>query len=183
VRRRTLTLRAIALLSAGSAAVHQLRYAIGYGNDASHALAAHPHGYLGLALPAVATVTLIALASVLMRVAETPAASTRSRMPLPLVWLGSTLALAAIFGVQETLEGASAVAGGGWIGLVLALPAGLLVALALRGADVARVRVAAAKFRIQIVAATAPPRAPERHPGRLLDLRLGARAPPPSFVA
>jgi hypothetical protein len=36
--------RSLALLGAASAAIHQLRYAIGYGDGASAALAAHPHG-------------------------------------------------------------------------------------------------------------------------------------------
>jgi hypothetical protein len=175
--------RAIALFGAASAAIHQLRYAIGYGAGAQHELAAHPHGYLEAALPAIATAAAIALAAALIRVARGESAG-RARSPsLPAVWIGCTLALAAIFGVQETLEGAGAFAGGGWIGLALAVPAGLLVAVALRGSDAADLRVRGAALRIRVVASSFVGIRAATGPARLLDLRFGARAPPQSWVA
>jgi hypothetical protein len=139
VKGRAPTVRAIALLAAASAAIHQLRYAIGYGDAAPHQLAAHGHGYLALVLPGVVTALLIALAAWLVRVAGASPRRHGEAHPRALtgLWLGCTLALAAIFGIQETLEGSSAIAASGWIGLVLAVPAGLLVALAVRGADAA----------------------------------------------
>jgi hypothetical protein len=174
--------RAIALLGAGSAAIHQLRYAIGYGDGSAAALAAHPHGYFGALLPGIATAAVIALAAVLMRLARGSSREHARRASLPLLWLACSCTLAAIFTVQETLEGAGAFSGGGWIGLALALPAGLLVALALRGADAGEVQLAAGIARVSIVATSTLASAPDWRPGRVLDLRLGARAPPPVSV-
>jgi hypothetical protein len=187
---RRLTVRAIALLGAGSAAVHQLRYGIGFGNAAPHVLAAHGHGYLAVALPAAMTAALIALAAALQRVAGAPREGgapqrdgDRVRASLAALWLAAALALALIYGVQETLEGSGAFTGGGWIGLALAIPAGLLVALALRGADAAEaLRARGPAVRVFVVhgSARTPRRCVLRQ--RLTDLRLGARAPPLSFV-
>jgi hypothetical protein len=183
VRRRNPTLRAITLLGAGSAAVHELRYAIGFGTSAPHALAAHPHGYLSVALPGILTATLIALASVAMRAAGARRESVPQRVPLVALWLACTTVLAAIFAVQETLEGAGAIANGGWIGLALAVPAGLLVALALRGADaVEALRTRGAALLGFAVAAAVPVPAALTFFARLTPVRCGARAPPPAFV-
>lgn len=188
MRGRRLTVRAIALLGAGSAAVHQLRYAIGYGSAAPHVLAAHGHGYLEVALPGVMTAAVIALAAGLQRVAGARREgggrdAQRLRASLPALWLTAAVALAVIYGAQETLEGSGAVAGGGWIGLALAIPGGLLVALALRGADAAEaLRAPGAALRAFVVHAA--PRASRRSAlrQRLTDLRLRARAPPVASV-
>ncbi|HEX6715095.1 MAG TPA: hypothetical protein VF066_17015, partial [Thermoleophilaceae bacterium] len=69
MRGRRLTVRAIALFGAGAVAIHQLRYAIAYGDSAPTVLAAH-HTYMDLALPAVATVFVFALAAMLIRIAR-----------------------------------------------------------------------------------------------------------------
>jgi hypothetical protein len=185
VRRRTFTVRAIALLGAASAAIHQLRYAIGYGDGASRALAAHPHGYLTTLLPGIATALVITLAAALMRLARRGSAREGgvdvARASLPTMWLACAVALAAIFSIQETLEGAGAAAHGGWIGLALALPVGLLVALALRGADAATVRAPGATLRVRLVV-LAPVRIRARTGrARLLDLRIRSRGPPPAL--
>lgn len=172
-----LTVRAIALLSASSAAIHQLRYAIGYGDAAPHALAEHPHAYMTFALPAVMTIALVSLALALMRVARGSSAPRGRRPPLWLVWLACSVALASIFGVQETLEGSGAVAGGGWIGLALAIPAGLLVALALRGAQEAEVRVPAL-VRIRALIGIRVFSAPPSLVMRTAHMQLSARGPP-----
>ena len=177
-RARPLTLRAVALLTAGSAAIHQLRYAIGYGPAADHELAAHGHGYLDVALPMVVAVTILATAAVVVRFARggstpRPPASFRA------LWLGSVVVLAAIYGIQESLEGAAAIAGSGWIGLALAVPAGLLVALAIRGVQAAEAlapRRAALHFRT-FLAAVASHR-PRLRADRGASRSLGARAPP-----
>jgi hypothetical protein len=173
-----LTVRAFALLGAGSAAIHQLRYAIGYGDAAPQALAAHGHGYLDAAFPGLATAGLIALAGVLMRLARGRRAASGERGSLLALWLTCAFVLAAVYGIQETLEGAGAVAGGGWIGLVLAIPAGLLVALGLRGADAAELRLRAPLLHLRVVAASAGTAYVAGRPPRAVDLRLGARAPP-----
>jgi hypothetical protein len=181
VKGRRLTVRAIALLGAGSAAVHQLRYAIAYGDGAPHQLAAHGHGYLDVALPGVAIATILVLAAGLMRVARArPVIAGSSLLGL---WLACAVALAAIYGLQETLEGAGAVAGGGWIGLALALPAGLLVALALRGSDAAELRVPGVSLRLHVVRVHPGAERILAAPTRLPVVRLSARAPPlGSFV-
>jgi hypothetical protein len=182
VRGRTLTVRAIGLLGAGAVAVHQLRYAIAYGNAAPDALAAHNHSYFGLALPTVATVFVIALSAMLIRLAHGRAATPGRRTPFALLWLCCALTLGAIYGIQETLEGAGALAGGGWIGFALAFPAGLLVAVAIRGSDSAAIALDPVLPRIRAVVLAAPGIHPVAVPRRVLDLRLGARAPPPAFV-
>src|SRR3954453_6659611 len=144
-------MRALPLFAAAAVAVHQLRYAIAYGNQAPHELAAHNHGYFGFALPAVATVFVIGLAAVLIRIARGRADHPGRRTPLLALWLCCALALGAIYGVQETLEGAGALAGGGWIGFALAFPAGLLGALASRGADAAELRLHPVALLIRVV--------------------------------
>lgn len=184
MRGRALTVRSIALFGAGSAAVHELRYLIGYGGGASRALAAHPHDYLSVALPAVITATLITLAAVLMRAAGAcRPASRQVRVGLAGLWLGCAVLLAAIYGIQETLEGAGAFAGSGWVGFALAVPAGLLVALALRGADVAeQLGSPGAALRIFVACAVARSARPLLAPRRMSVARIRARGPPLAFV-
>lgn len=179
VRRRTHPLRALALLGAGAVAIHQLRYAIAYGNTAPQELAAH-HAYFDLALPGVATVFVVALAGVLIRIARGRAAAPHRRTSLAALWLCCALALGTIYGVQETLEGAGALASGGWIGFALAFPAGLLVALAIRGADAAEIRMPAVVLRAAPVRATRFRVSATSPRSRLAGSRLRARAPPVS---
>jgi hypothetical protein len=182
VKRATSPLRAIALLAAGSAAVHQTRYTIGYGTGAGRELAAHGHGYLTIAMPLVVAAVIFAMAVLLLRIARgRPAHSGGS---LAARWVASSSAIALVFAVQESLEGAGAVANGGWIGLVLALPAGLLVALALRGASAAEPAAGPGPL-VGFTALLAAPAsaAPTRHCGRIASRAGGARAPPlPSVV-
>ena len=66
VRRRTHPLRALALLGAGAVAIHQLRYAIAYGNTAPQELAAH-HAYFDLALPLLRPGALVLVDNVLWK--------------------------------------------------------------------------------------------------------------------
>jgi hypothetical protein len=175
-------LRALALFGAGAVAIHQLRYAIAYGDGASHELAAHNHAYFGVALPAVATVFVIALAAVLVRIARGRAATPGRRTPLAVLWLCCALTLGTIYGVQETFEGAGALAGGGWLGFALAFPAGFLVALALRGADAAELIVPGALLRIRTAVAERIASRPDAPSVRLAGRSFGARAPPHSCV-
>jgi hypothetical protein len=183
VRARTLTPRAAALLAAGSVAIHQLRYAIGYGPAADHELAVHEHGYLEVALPVVVALTVLALAAVLLRFAR---GGSRPRPPASFgpLWLGSVVVLAAIYGIQESVEGAGVIAGGGWIGLALAVPAGLLVAIAIKGASAAdegiRARRPALGFHNFVEAASSG--RTRLGAGRVGASGLGARAPPLASV-
>jgi hypothetical protein len=180
VRGRRLTLRAIALLGTASAAVHQLRYAIGYGDAAPHQLAAHGHAYLDVAMPGIATAAMIVLAAALMQVPR--ARPTTQGRSLASLWVACAVTLAAIYGLQETLEGSGAVTGGGWIGLALALPAGLLVALALRGSDTADLRVRGVSLRLHVVGLHGVAEHVHPAPARLPGFCLGARAPPFGLV-
>jgi hypothetical protein len=159
-------------------AVHQLRYAIAYGPAADHELAVHEHGYLEVALPVVVALTVLALAAVLLRFAR---GGSRPRPPASFgpLWLGSVVVLAAIYGIQESVEGAGVIAGGGWIGLALAVPAGLLVALAVRGVHAAEAlapRRAALRFTTFLAAVI--PHRPRLRAGTGASRSLGARAPP-----
>ena len=165
-------------MGAASAAIHQLRYAIGYGEGASSSLAAHPHGYLVAAMPGLATAAMIALAAILMRASG--GSRIRRQRSFMWTWIGCAFALAAIYGAQETLEGAGAVAAGGWIGLALAVPAGLLVALAIRGADAgAPARVVLAWVVTRIIARVA---AAQERQARAFVRLVRARGPPQAFV-
>jgi hypothetical protein len=182
VRRRAPTARTAALVAGGSAVIHQLRYAIGYGDDAHQALAVHNHAYLGALLPVVLAGVVLAMTLALLRVARggrdaRPRSFTR-------LWLGSSAALALIFTVQESLEGAGAFGGGGWIGLALAVPAGFLIALALRGADAAEPAAGRAPLTgFTVLMDRLPGRPRGLSAGRAAVPGRGARAPPPaSFV-
>jgi hypothetical protein len=177
VRGRALTLRAIAPVAAGSAAIHQARYALGGGGQQ----AAHAHEYLGVALPVVLAALVLALGAILMRVARgRPASSSRS---LWVVWAVAAVALGTVFAVQESIEGAAVIAGGGWIGLALAVPAGLLVALLLRGAAVAEARPEPGPLLgFLAVMDAVPAMAAHVGDGRPAASAGGARAPPIAFV-
>lgn len=194
MRRRALTVRAIALLAAGSAAVHQLRYVIGYGPRAGHELATQGHTYLGVALPLVAATTIIALAAALMRLAGGTRAGDRRRVHWLALWAAATAALALIYITQETAEGliatghpsglAAFAGGGAWLGLALSVPAGLLMALALRGFAAAPEALARRTPR-PLARAVAPARliVPALLPlARVVASGLGARAPPAASV-
>ncbi len=173
----------MALVGAASAVVHQLRYAVGYGSGAGHALAAHPHAYMSAALPGVLTAVLIALAAFAMQAAGMRRTADSAPVRFTTLWALCALALAVIFTTQETLEGAGAIAGGGWIGLALAVPAGLLVALALRGARAAE---SVRSLTVELVRVCWPaPRAdgiPAQLHARLIPLLLRVRGPPRALL-
>lgn len=157
------TFRLAALLGAGTFAVHQARYALGYGGEASRALADQGHAYLIALGPLVAGAVMLALAGLIRRVARGASApSPRLRV----LWPAATTALVATYAVQESVEGALAAhhpmgaAGlfghGGWLALPLAALVGLAVALAMRGARTAT----------QLAAVRRPWRAPRLHAPR-----------------
>lgn len=154
---RAWILRATALLGAGSFAVHQARYALGYRGDASDALAAQGHSYLVLLGPLLVGALLPVVAGLVHRAARGTAA------PLPrfaVLWAAFAAGILFVYCVQESVEGAlssghpagvaAVLAHGGWIALPLSLVAGLVIALVLRGARAA--------------GGLAPPRRPWRPP-------------------
>lgn len=191
MRARARTLRAIALLAAGSAAVHQLRYAIGYGPHAGHALTAQGHAYLDLLLPFLAALALVALA---WMVRAPIAAAPGRRLSLRRTWATAFAALVGAYFAQELLEGvfaaghptglAGVLGSDGWTAIVLAAPISLLVALGLRG-DEALAPRALGRMRARPVDATpflaAMPAAAPVRPA--LAGPLPARGPPLLRVA
>jgi hypothetical protein len=173
VEARSWHLRTAALLGVGAFAVHQLRFAIPYGHEASHALAVQGHAYLLPVAPVLVGVLLLAFAHLLGAVARgARAPAVRFRR----LWLGASICLTAVYSLQELIEGlvspghpggVQGVAGhGGWLALPLSIAIGLAIALLTRGAAVAaRARRAGRPWR-----APAPP----------APLMLGA--PPASFL-
>jgi hypothetical protein len=155
------TLRGTALIAAGALTLHELRYLV------APAEGAGGHGYLPFAGLAVAVVLALAFAQLTRRVARARRTGTGDSRGLGfgLAWLLSTISLAAIFLVQELLEGALAdgraggleavAAGGTWMALPLAVAVGAIVALALIAA------------RAVVVAAAR--RSPHRRPRRECD--------------
>lgn len=143
MKARALTLRAVALLAAGAAGVHQLRYALSYGDDAGRALAVQGHAYLDLVLPFVAALGLVALATML----RAPLPSENGRVSLRRAWACAFVALVVAYCAQELLEGLLAnghpagfvgvFGGGGWFAVPIAAVVALLVALGMRGAPLA----------------------------------------------
>src|SRR5919107_1247373 len=123
-----LSLRAGAMLAAGSLAVHELRFLAGYGGEG----AVGGHGYLAWGAPLLALLIAAACGAWLAPGGRFGAA-----------WIGATCSLLATYVLQETIEGVTSsghpglLAHGGWIALPAALLVGGLVALTLRGAQAA----------------------------------------------
>ena len=179
------SLRASALLAAGSLAVHELRYAAGYGEPA----AVGGHGYLAIVAPLVAIALAAACGAWIASVGR--AAGPRARASL--TWAGATGVVLAVFTVQESLEALTAgghpglLAHGGWLALPLAVGVGGLIALALCGATAAEGTAADAARPWSPLAAggapapadfTLPSVAPAAPRPRVLARRLAGRAPP-----
>ncbi len=146
-------LRASALLACSALVVHELRYLVGWGSQAEHALASHGHSYLGLATPLTLLVLTAAFAAFLSKLTRGGSPAEGAPIRLWKVWLTAWLALLAIYTCQELVEGALSpghpsglpglIEASGWTALPLAAAFGGLVALLLRGAEAALARVAA----------------------------------------
>jgi hypothetical protein len=143
--------RATSVLVIGALALHELRYALGYGSEAQEALARHGHAYMDQLVPALVALSVALGAAALLgplsrRVARSgtgPALLRRAALYAGL--------LLAVFSAQELAEGwlaaghpggLEAVLGhGGWIAVPLALGLGAAAALATRGLERAGVRL------------------------------------------
>jgi hypothetical protein len=190
--RSVLAGRGFVLFPAAAYAVHQLRYELGFGSGSASALAAQGHGYLDSLAPWIAVLLALGFGSFLARLAR--AASGRAEVA-PGRSLTSLAAVAwallfLAYAVQEWLEGVFAAghpAGlpgifghGGWWAIPLSALAALLVAAALRLAEVA----------VEVVSRLAARRVPAGPPLLLRPLsvtavacsplacRLAGRAPP-----
>ena len=174
--------RGVVFLPAAALLVHQLRYSLTYGAQASNELADTGHAYLSAAVPWIVMLTAAVAATFAVRRRVGAHRSLVER------WLGASAALVVFFVLQETLEGIfatghpggfSGVFGhGGWWAIPVALVVGLALALLLRVADalarpaVARpvyrgatpsfFPVAVAPLRVRPLATAAAGRAPPR---------------------
>jgi hypothetical protein len=184
---RPVTWRSLALLAAAALALHELRYEI--------APQAHEarHGYLSWVTPIVATLVALGAGAYVLALARArEAKGPVSAVPparFAALWPAASIALAAMYGVQELVEGvlaaghaagaAAAVAHGGWVGFLLAPALGALVAVLLRGADAVLARVA--RGAPEHGFAAPPPGRPEASVFLALDplaRNLAGRGPP-----
>lgn len=179
-------LRLTALLGVGAFGLHQLRYLLAHGEESGAALAREGHAYLGMLVPLVAI--LLGAAALdfgigLLRARhEGPSAKAR--------WIAISTALLCIYVCQESFEGvlvaqhesglAAVVGSGGWMALPLGVAIGGIVALLLRGAQLA----IAARRRTRPCAGSslgplaALPDSSDLQNRNLLARHLAGRAPP-----
>ena len=190
MRRLPLHVRGIALLGAGALAVHELRLLAACGRHAE-ACGDGP-AYLAYAGPIVAALLACALGLLIAEIVRPSRAVAARQVSFTARWALCAGALAAIYTVQEAVEGAvspehlsgaaAVVGAGGWWGLLFAPLVGALVALALKGAD-AVVELARLRPRVRppiarpLAALTLRP-ASLVVPAALFAGPLGARAPP-----
>ena len=180
-------LRVLALLGVGALAVHEARFALASLWAEPAQRTGHAHGYLGL-------LAVVALLGLLAAVAQLVCALLRrSTGPVPRAvrlrraWLGLTLALLAVYGVQEVVEGAlagesaltAALGAGGWIALPLSAAVGWLGALLLCGAAAVLAHATGRRSHRRRPRRTSrrpvPLALPRQHP---LARHLAGRAPP-----
>jgi hypothetical protein len=180
----SLSLRAGALLAAGSLAVHELRYLVGYGDEGGTATAGHD--YLAWVAPLVALGLAVACGAWLARIGR------RDGSAPTVTWLGATLSLAGTYGVQETIEALTApghpglLAHDGWVAVPIVVAVGALIALLLQGVCAvdrmaARAAHPVAPLRAEPVAPlalTLPAAACLAPRPRGLARRVAGRAPP-----
>jgi hypothetical protein len=188
--------RAVALLTLGALALHQLRYTLAFGETAPAALHDHGHDYLALIAPALATIAVAVAASATLARALR-GASSGARRAVPSRALHYAAALLAVYAAQELTEGALSpghpsglpglVAEGGWIAMPLALALGLIAALVARVLDRVEEELAVPARRPRLPrppAATPslPATSSTRPPLAALTIAFGlARRPPPAL--
>jgi hypothetical protein len=191
-------LRGAALMPAAALLVHQLRYELAYGGDATRALGAQGHAYLSSLTPWIVLLAALALGASLGALVQRwargdAAAAGAPRLAGLRVWLLASLGLLAIYAGQELLEGAFAaghasglaavLGGGGWWALPAALAVGGALTLALcagaaveRMADRAPLRLT---LRVALAAARAAlPSMPALAACAPLARAAAGRAPP-----
>ena len=147
VRARIAAWAYVALLPPAAFAVHQLRYMLAYGGDASIELQRTGHSYLHSFVPWLVLLLALATGGFLRALGRAFAGHTspaRFTLSLTALWLTCSVGLVAIFACQEFLEGLFATghpAGltgifgyGGWWSIPIALCIGLVLAALLHGA-------------------------------------------------
>ena len=149
-------LRPATVVAAGAIAVHQLRYLVGYGSEASGALQEQGHAYLTGLLPILALLGGLTLLGTI--VAGLAGADARRARRSPLVRaLAYVAAILVVFGVQEIAEGvlvsahpegiAAIVSHGGLVAIPLAFALGSLAVFAVRGLEAVEERLAGGPAR------------------------------------
>jgi hypothetical protein len=186
--------RGLLLVPVGAFVVHQLRYRIAYGPQASVQLAAQGHSYLASFAPWLVLLLCLATGSFLARIAQALATGrpTARRRSFGAVWAVSSGLLIAIYAVQEFLEGlvaaghpaglAGILGHGGWWAGVAAVAVGAVIALLLQVATVvvdafARAATNRRRARLLLVPLRAAASASVVRPRPLATARAG-RAPP-----
>jgi hypothetical protein len=136
-----------ALLPPAAFAVHQLRYVLAYGSNASAELQRTGHSYLHSFVPWVVLTVALAVGGFLWALGRAFAGQTslpRFTLSFSALWLACAAALVAIYAGQEFLEGIFATghpAGligifgyGGWWSIPVAACVGLVLAAVFHGA-------------------------------------------------
>lgn len=188
-RARRASGRGLVLLPAGAFVVHQLRYWLTYGPQASTQLADQGHAYLGSIVPWLVLATGAALGGRLVSVAAGRGSATRVR-PFVAVWAACAFALVAIYTAQESLEGMLAqghpggIAGvfghGGWwsvpvsVGIAFAIALLVRVGAALEGVVTRSPKLSFAPSPLR----ARRPRTPHLVAFRPLAAAAAGRAPP-----
>jgi hypothetical protein len=175
--------------------LHQARYFVGHGGEASEALARDGHAHMGVALPvtlaAALLVTMITLVVAAFARPHRPRGPTRD---LRVRAIEFAVVLFAVFCMQELVEGAlsashpggfEALFGhGGAAALPLAVVLGCLVSLTADALGAAEQRVAGSLARIRLIPPSAPRSSYRPDVEQLAELGLVfgfARRPPPSL--
>jgi hypothetical protein len=170
--RATTALRTSAIVALGAFAVHQLRYAVTDGTGA-----AETHAYLATLFP-----LLLGLVASGVIGSFALAARTGNSRGERLSWAHCTVALLAIFVVQESAEGSALLAREGWVVVPIAVAVGRVVCWLLALVD-------AVERKLVVAERPSVPRAPASIGGPRGVARLGlahdslafglARRPPP----
>lgn len=195
MRRRHSQRLGVALFPFGAVAVHQLRYQLAFGADASRELADQGHAYLHELTPWIVLAVAAGAGGLLARLARAwrSGESERGRC-LAALWALTSAALFSIYVGQEFLEGllagghpqglAGILGDGGLWALPASIAVGGLLALLVRGGRALVARVARLGRRRPRVAAARAPKGAVR-PARVALPRLAplagasaGRAPP-----
>jgi hypothetical protein len=187
--------RAVALLGAGSIIVHELRYVLAYGDGAGAALAEQGHSYLPFVEALVALLAGLALVRFGLSLARAVGGVAPPSAPPTFgrTWLGTTVALVAVYTLQEGFEGAfapghpSGLIGifghGGWTTILLSLAVGAVIAgllvMAKRAIELVVARAAAWRPpRVTACLSWTLPATPRGSSLGVLARNLAGRAPP-----
>jgi hypothetical protein len=188
--------RAAALIAAGALAVHELRYLLAYGDRSGAEAAAQGHAYLASVTTVVAAALVVIVATFIARLANGARAEGAGSIPsLRRFWATASIAVLAIFVLQESVEGllssghpaglAGVFGHGGWLAVPLAAAIGALIALALRGAAARAAPVRrwtrSTRWPIDAISQRLVLTHPEARPDPLAR-HMAGRGPPPTFV-